>query len=76
MFGAPRLFTIAAAALHAKLLSDLDMAAHSVPLPSLTSQHEQQQMQQQVPQQAQLFLLPPPGQQLPYTTNMVLQNPT
>jgi hypothetical protein len=70
MFGAPRLFTIAAAALHAKLLSDLDMAAHSVPLPSLTSPHEQQQMQQQVQQQAQLFLLPPPGQQLPYTTNI------
>jgi hypothetical protein len=42
MFGPPRLFTIAAAALHAKLSADLDTAAASMPLPKLHLSPEQQ----------------------------------
>jgi hypothetical protein len=42
MLGAPRLFTIAAAALHAKLSADLDDAAASMPLPKLQLSLEQQ----------------------------------
>jgi hypothetical protein len=42
MFGPPRLFTIAASALHAKLFADLDTAAASMPLPKLLLSPKQQ----------------------------------